>query len=399
VELAARGARILIDLGLPLSSRDGEAPTLPPVPGVDWQGRSLLGILLSHSHADHCGLAHRVRDVPVGLSVRANAILRAAEYFSPHARAFPSPRWAFEDGKTFEVGPFRVTPFLVDHSAFDAFALLVEVNGRRLLYTGDLRAHGWKGRLFDRLARRVPKPVHVLMLEGTHVRTDVPDVPGPTESDGVARCAKLFRSARGLAFVIHSAQNLDRLVTISKAARRSGRKLAIDLYSAAVASACGAESIPRPGFDGVVVYVPEWQRRLVKRTGEFERIEDVRDVRVFGHRELKKSPERYVVACGEHALRDLDRQGLVRDSVVVWSLWKGYLDDPERFDLRGFVEARGSRFEVVHSSGHAYVEDLQALAQQIAPERVVPIHTFAPDRFGNLFSGVSVEPDGRWWEV
>jgi ribonuclease J len=399
VELESRGARILIDLGLPLSSRDGEAPTLPPVAGIDWQDQSLLGILLSHIHADHCGLAHRVSDVPIGLSARANAILRAAEYFSPHARAFPSPQWAFEDGKMFEVGPYRVIPFLVDHSAFDAFALLVEADGRRLLYTGDLRAHGWKGRLFDRLARRVPKPVHVLMLEGTHVRTDVPDVPGPTESDVVARCAELFRSARGLAFVIHSAQNLDRLVTIWKAARRSGRKLAIDLYSAAVASACGAESIPRPGFDGVVVYVPEWQRRLVKRTGEFERVENVRAVRVFGGRELKESPERYVVACGEHAVRDLDREDLVRDSVVVWSLWKGYLDDPERFDLRGFVEARRGQFELVHSSGHAYVEDLQALAQQIAPERVVPIHTFAPDRFGDLFSGVSIEPDGRWWEV
>jgi ribonuclease J len=399
VELESGGVRLLLDLGLPLGSRDGEVPPLPPVPGLEGRDPSLLGILLSHIHADHCGLAHRVPEIPMGLSARANAILRAAEYFSPHARAFPSPRWAFEDGKTFEVGPFRVMPFVVDHSAFDAFALLVEADGRRLLYTGDLRAHGWKGRLFDRLARRVPKPVDVLMLEGTHVRTDVPDAPGPTESDVVARCAELFRSTRGLAFVVHSAQNLDRLVTIWKAARRAGRKLAIDLYSAAVASACGAESIPRPGFDSVVVYVPEWQRRLVKRTGEYERVNDVRNVRVFGDGDLEARPDEYVVACGEHAVRDLDREGLVRDSVLVWSLWKGYLDDPDRFDLRRFVEDRGGRFELVHSSGHAYVEDLQALAREISPDRVVPIHTFAPDRFGSLFSGVAVEPDGRWWEV
>lgn len=399
VELEARGARIVLDLGLPLACRDGEEPPLPPIAGVDGGDPTLRGILLSHIHADHCGLAHRVRHVPVGLSVRANEILRAAEYFSPHARAFPEPRWAFEDGRSIALDPFRVTPFLVDHSAFDAFALLVEAEGRRLLYTGDLRAHGWKGRLFARLAGRVPRPVHVLMLEGTHVRTVAPDAPGPTEADVVTRCAELFRSTRGLAFVVHSAQNLDRLVTIWKAARRAGRELAVDLYSAAVARACGVESIPRPGFDGVVVYVPEWQRRLVKRTGAFERVEDVRAQRVFGDRELKARPDGYVVACGEHAVRDLDRHGLVHDSVVVWSLWKGYLDDPGRFDLRGFVETRGGQFELVHSSGHAYVEDLQALAREIAPERVVPIHTSAPGRFPELFERTDPIPDGAWFEV
>lgn len=400
VEVEARGARILLDLGLSLGNAGGAAAPLPPIPGLDGSAPSLLGVLLSHIHADHCGLAHRIAPgVPIGIGARANAILRAAEFFSPHARAFPTPRWSLEDGKVLEVGPFRVTPYLVDHSAFDAFALLLESEGRRLLYTGDLRAHGWKGRLFDRLARSVPRPVHALMLEGTHVREDLPQAPGPTEADVVRECTELFRATRGIAFVVHSAQNLDRLVTIWKAARRAGRELAIDLYSAAVAQACGADSIPRPGFPGVVVYVPEWQRRLVKRTGEFERVDGVQEVRVFGDRELKERPDGFVVACGEHAIRDLAREALVRDSVVVWSLWKGYLDEPGRFDLRTFVESRGGRFAVVHSSGHAYVEDLQALARAIEPERIVPIHTFAPERFEELFDNVAVQPDGSWWEV
>ena len=400
VEVEARGVRMLLDLGLPLGSADGAASPLPPVQGLDGFDPSLVGVLLSHIHADHCGLAHQLPPgIPVGIGARSNAILRAAEYFSPHARAFTAPRWSLEDGKVLEVGPFRVTPYLVDHSAFDAFALLLESEGRRLLYTGDLRAHGWKGRLFERLARRVPKPVHVLMLEGTHVREDLPEAPGPTEADVVRECTDLFRATSGIAFVVHSAQNVDRLVTIWKAARGAGRKLAIDLYSAAVANACGVDSIPRPGFPGVAVYVPEWQRRLVGRTKEFERVDGVREIRVFGDRELKARPNAFVVAGGEHAVRDLEREGLVRDSVVVWSLWKGYLDEPGRFDLRKFVESRGGRFELVHSSGHAYVEDLQTLARNIAPERVVPIHTFAPGRFGALFDKVAVQPDGSWWEV
>ncbi|MDQ3380849.1 MAG: hypothetical protein M3546_11125 [Actinomycetota bacterium] len=36
------------------------------------------------------------------------------------------PTGLLADRKPFELGPFKTTPFLVDHSAFDAYALLVE---------------------------------------------------------------------------------------------------------------------------------------------------------------------------------------------------------------------------------------------------------------------------------
>lgn len=41
------------------------------------------------------------------------------------------------DGQALMLGPFTVTPLLVDHSAFESYALLVEAGGRRLLYSGD----------------------------------------------------------------------------------------------------------------------------------------------------------------------------------------------------------------------------------------------------------------------
>lgn len=56
----------------------------------------------------------------------------------------------FSNGMTLQFGPFRVTPHLVDHSAYDAYALEVEADGRRLFYSGDIRAHGRKGALFER---------------------------------------------------------------------------------------------------------------------------------------------------------------------------------------------------------------------------------------------------------
>ena len=55
----------------------------------------------------------------------------------------------------------------MDHSAYDAYALLVEADDRRLFYSGDLRAHGFKGSLFERLAQNPPRDIDVLFLEGT----------------------------------------------------------------------------------------------------------------------------------------------------------------------------------------------------------------------------------------
>lgn len=55
----------------------------------------------------------------------------------------------------------------MDHSAFDAYSLLIEADGVRLFYTSDLRAHGRKGSLFKRLLREPPARLSSLLLEGT----------------------------------------------------------------------------------------------------------------------------------------------------------------------------------------------------------------------------------------
>jgi len=59
IELEAEGARIVLDLGLPLDAELGEV-ALPAVPGLAAADPSLLGVVISHPHQDHYGLAHLV---------------------------------------------------------------------------------------------------------------------------------------------------------------------------------------------------------------------------------------------------------------------------------------------------------------------------------------------------
>ena len=172
-------------------------------------------------------------------------MLKEAEFSAAGADLHPT---AFlSDQVPLKVGGFTVTPFLMDHSAFDSYSLLVEAEDCRLFYTGDIRGHGRKSRLFDALLNDPPHPIDVLLCEGTHVRhQDDANEPPRSESDVEISLARRMRDTRGAVMIISSAQNIDRLVTVYRACRRSGRSLVTDLYTASLAHAIGRQTIPNP---------------------------------------------------------------------------------------------------------------------------------------------------------
>ena len=156
-----------------------------------------------------------------------------------------------------KIGPFRITPWLVDHSAFDAYSLLVEADGKRVFYSGDFRAHGRKATLFEAMIARPPKDIDILLMEGTTIGREGAGERFPTEADLEAKFAEAFRATRGIHFVWTSSQNIDRLVTVFRAAKRSGRVLIVDLYTAVVLEATGRDSIPQAGWPEVRLYIPQ----------------------------------------------------------------------------------------------------------------------------------------------
>jgi ribonuclease J len=68
------------------------------------------------------------------------------------------------------------------------------------------------------------------------------------------------------------------------------------------------------------------------------------------------------------------------DSVVVFSMWDGYL--PE---VKPFWDTHNIPIFEVHSSGHAFVEELQEFVRAVKPAYIIPNHTFHPERYTELF--------------
>ena len=165
----------------------------------------------------------------------------------------------------FAIGPFIITPMLTDHSAFDAYMLLVETAGKRILYTGDFRRHGRKSALVDRMMAKPPTDIDVLLTEGTNLGSDKP----VKSEDEVERdFVELFKATKGRIFVSWSGQNIDRTVTLYRAAKRTDRTLAIDLYVADVLDRIAeGTGLPRPGLSEPEGGRDEWAWQLLPQHG------------------------------------------------------------------------------------------------------------------------------------
>jgi len=343
VEIESQGARIVLDIGRPLSATDDDDVPLPPVPGFEAPDAGLLGVLISHGHQDHWGL---VEQLPPGVPLYAGqatcAILREAAFFTRGVDLKPAGFLVHR--QPFGLGPFTITPYLNDHSAFDTYSLLIEADGRRLFYSADLSGHGRKAGIFEELLRRPPQDVDVLLLEGTSVLAGAGERPESSLSESALEedCVRFFRETTGMALVSYSAQNIDRLVTLYRAARRSGRMLVLDLYTASVARATRNEKIPHPGPDWplVAVYVPMAQRIKVKEAGEFECVQDIKGARIF-EEELAREPQRYVTKLHSQTAHALAKHGGLVGARAMWSLWSGYLDEPSAQRLRAYLEGQG----------------------------------------------------------
>jgi ribonuclease J len=166
------GTRLILDAGRPLDAPEGASGLLPS--SLDLS-RSAT-VLISHPHQDHHGLLGELpREWPVWTGDASARLIAITGEISRKPAATIFNTWTSRAGPV-AIGPFTVTPLLTDHSAFDAYMLLIEAGDRRILYTGDFRRHGRKASLVDSLIARPPPDIDVLVIEGTNLGTDKPVV-------------------------------------------------------------------------------------------------------------------------------------------------------------------------------------------------------------------------------
>jgi ribonuclease J len=397
IEIESQGKRIALDVGLPLEAVDS-IESLPRVNGFREQHDSLLAVVISHSHLDHYGLArYLLPETQMIMGAATERILEAAALFTPTGMQFRNVRH-LEAGKPISIGPFTVTPYLNDHSAYDAYSLLVSADGQRLFYSGDFRGHGRKAALFERFLKCPPSAVDVLLMEGTTIGRSDSEARLKTEQELEQCFLKHIDDSKGMVLVWTSGQNIDRLVTVFKACQNSGRQLILDMYTAEILRTTGNPKVPQAGWNGIKVFLPGSQRRQIIKSQQFKLAERYKPYRIYP-KQLAVEAARSAMLFRPSMRRDLEKAECLQDAKLVYSLWPGYLKQEELRSFHEWLEKRGIPLVHCHTSGHASPQDLQRFAKAIAPRMLVPIHSFATKRFKEYFDNVEMKTDGQWWEV
>lgn len=365
IEISTDSTRLIFDVGTQLE--ETEQIEIPKIDGLFRGKKKYDAVYISHYHSDHIGLlGNLVEGIPVYMGEKAFGILNSSYAYRKLDMSF-SPQYIY-DGQVVNIGDIAVTPILCDHSAFDSYMFIVEAEGKRILYTGDFRANG---RLdFDRLLERLPK-VNAVIIEGTTLSRD-DNIQNIEEEQLEEIAVKYLEKCNGPAFVMTSAMNIDRIKTIANVARRTGRILLEDLYMAGIASASG-RAIPD--------YKNDIRVFMTKGNSEYEELCRY-GVAKIGKSEIAKSKFIMCVRSSMKSyLKKLSESMSFEGGVLFYGMWKGYMKQPQMKDFIEYMQKKGVKLHILHTSGHADSLTIDRLIQKVKPDVIVPIHTENADWF------------------
>lgn len=361
VEISSDFTRLFFDVGVNIDEDDSSI--VPQIEGVFTGETNCDAIFISHYHADHVGLlANTLKGIPIYMGERAFLIYQASANYRDKEVGFETN--FVTDRQTVVVGDMTITCFSCDHSAFDSYMFLIKHDGKAILYTGDFRANG---RLdFEELLSKLPE-VDAVIVEGTTLSRE-DNILNLDEQKLENIAVEYLKKQNGPAFIMMSAMNIDRLITAYDIARQTNRVFLEDIYTADIAMSAGTVA-PEPNVDeGIRVFMTGGDQQY-QRLKEFGRAK-------IGKNEIStKSFVMCIRPSMKNYLNKLNELISFHGGVLFYGLWKGYMEKPEMKDFLGFMENKGVKIHILHTSGHADSLTIDKLINKIRPRYIFPVHT------------------------
>jgi ribonuclease J len=410
VEVSTNTTKILIDFGLPLVSPNKEPfdskaivgksveelkklKILPDIKGLcKGEQKEIDAVLISHSHPDHYGLLNYIHpEIQIYLSQGAKELIEISSIFTP-IKTIGFNSKMIDSEKLFSIGDMNITPYVVDHSAFDARAFLIEADGKKLFYSGDFRGHGRKSSLFKKIIKHPPKDIDCLLMEGTSLGRD--DKGYKNELSVQKQIEKILKETDNITFLFVSSQNIDRIVSAYKACLETNSIFIIDVYTAYILERLRSVSKNIPQFN--------WKNIRVKfYFHQGETLADKESLKILYHYkkrkidfdEINNTKQKILMLARDNSLfpRVLKKLKNPHGVKIIYSLWEGYLTDK----FVDFCAKNNLIIKKVHASGHATPKDLKNFAKALNPRVLIPIHTFYANRYKDLFSRVKILKDNE----
>lgn len=400
-------------------------------------------IFLSHAHLDHTGaIGFLHQNIPLYCSRVTEILVRAIDnvtMFKSKALnsktndigfykkgAFPdSPKIvhgeierkcvSLKDGENANVGTISVMHLSQDHSVPGASSFVVNCSGKKILYTGDIRFHGYYPMTIEEYATKVGPGIDVMICEGTRIDSDKV-LPESTIKDKIA---DKIKKTKGLVFVDFSWKDTTRYETIKQASEDAGRIFVINARFAYLLN----ELDEYPPEDSVKVFLKR-KGSCLYSPGDYSSSKyeyglsvDWKEDKDSTHYDaaltaldIKKHPERYVMMLSYFDLGQIfdiaDGNGKIPDSWFIKAQCAPFSDEMELDEERfmNWLKAFGIGFDLgetpipdgctnkdcdklhdmierAHVSGHASRSELKKLIGLVNPKVLIPVHTMYPKAF------------------
>lgn len=378
-EIQTKTTRIIIDMGLELPDEEGNVDEEPLLlDGITKGEKNCDAVFFTHYHGDHIGMINNILPgVPMYMGKAAKEIYHTFEERkkSETAKIVEKVK-TFRKGEKIRIGDITVTPFMVDHSAYDAYMFLVEADGKKVLHTGDFRTHGFRGKGVIPTLEKYVKNVDVLITEGTTLSRDTSNT--KTERELQQEFMSLLTKYKYV-FAITASTNIDRIASLHEATPR-GKYFLCDRYQKKI-----IEIARKYGSKYTSLY-------SFKKALNYDNV--MEKARNLGFCMLVRSGGKFIEIMKEY------RDAYNSECLVIYSMWKGYLEQPNS-KLKSLMEGFQNVVHL-HTSGHADLEAILDVCKTVTPSQaIIPIHSVNPKRLDDLNLPYHIEylEDAQVYEV
>jgi len=147
------------------------------------------------------------------------------------------------------------------------------------------------------------------------------------------------------------------------------------------------------------VFFPYWLCERIRRQGRQDLMYKYKSYKITKQEISDRSGE-IMMLVRPSMLKDLRSIKNIEGATFIYSLWEGYLPDDSMQKMMRFIKKKNMKFYQVHTSGHAEIDTLKKVVKKLKPGKIIPIHTFHPDKYVGLFSRKIVQvSDGEVFEV
>lgn len=360
---------LIIDMGLQFPDED--------MPGIDFiipnieyltshPEKEILGIIITHAHYDHIGaipyLIDKINYPPIFTAPLSKGIILKRQEDFPNLKKLNIQ--IISSGTKFTLGPFKITPFHLNHNIPDTLGLAIESPAGLIMYATDfkfdLQPIADKPADLSRIIDLASAGTTLLLADSTGAENPGHSISEKTIMDNLD---PVFRDAQGRIILSTFASLISRIQQTIWLAEKYNRKVVVEGFSmrtnVAIAEKLKYITIKK----GTLV---NWQ--------EARRIE----------------PHKLAVLCtgaqGESEsvlMRIVNKQHkylrIQKHDVVIFSSSVVPGNELAVQNLKDNLAKQGAKIYHhkmldIHASGHGYQEDLKTMINLVKPKFFIPIH-------------------------